>query len=219
VLLSVSDTGHGMDAEVQRQIFEPFFTTKGPGEGSGLGLSVVYGIVEQSGGHIAIYSEPGRGTTFKIYLPRALSEVQPAPPPASPRPTARGVETVLLVEDESTLRSLIAEVLSDAGYRVLEARHGAEAVHVAAGHPGSLHLVVTDVIMPGASGREVVAMVQAQRPNTRFLYISGHPRDVFEHGQAAPGPMLLQKPFTAEALLRRVRGVLDAVPERERELG
>jgi two-component system, cell cycle sensor histidine kinase and response regulator CckA len=216
VVLSVTDTGQGMDAETQRHVFEPFFTTKGPGEGTGLGLAVVYGIVEQSGGHVSVYSELGHGTTFKVYLPRAVGEVEPAAPPAREPAVARGQETVLLVEDETTLRSLIAEVLGSAGYQVLEARQGAEAVRIAESHDGPIHLLLTDVVMPGANGREVVRMVRARRPDTRFFYISGHPRDVFDQqGALGPGQVLLQKPFTADALLRVVRDVLDAVAESE----
>jgi two-component system, cell cycle sensor histidine kinase and response regulator CckA len=210
VVLTVSDTGHGMDAETRRHVFEPFFTTKGPGEGTGLGLAVVYGIVEQSGGHITVQSEPERGTSFQVYLPRAQGKV-PSDGPTPPRglPAARGAETILLVEDEATLRCLIAEVLAGAGYRVLEARQGAEAVRLSDSHPGPIDLLLTDVIMPGANGKQVVGMIQARRPGTRFLYISGHARDVFERAAPGEGPVLLQKPFTAETLLRMVRDVLD----------
>ena len=214
VMMAVTDNGQGMDAETQRHIFEPFFTTKGPGEGTGLGLAVVYGIVEQSGGHIGVYSEPGHGTTFKLYLPHALEEVETAPAlPSRSAASPQGTETILLVEDETTLRNLIAEVLGQAGYSVLEARHGGEAARLADFHEGPIHLLLTDVIMPGATGREVVDAVVARRPDTRFLYISGHPRDVFEHASQMGAHVFLQKPFTADTLLQAVREVLDGVTE------
>jgi two-component system, cell cycle sensor histidine kinase and response regulator CckA len=216
VMMAVTDNGQGMDAETQRHIFEPFFTTKGPGEGTGLGLAVVYGIVEQSGGHIGVYSEPGHGTTFKVYLPHAFEEVDldpPVPPARGAAAEPRGTETILLVEDETTLRNLIAEVLRQAGYSVLEARHGGEAARLADFHDGPIHLLLTDVIMPGATGREVVDTVVARRPGTRFLYISGHPRDVFEHASPMGAHVFLQKPFTADTLLQIVREVLDGVAE------
>jgi PAS domain S-box-containing protein len=210
VLLAVSDTGIGMDAETKARIFEPFFTTKEVGHGTGLGLSTVYGIVKQSGGYIWAYSEVGRGTTFKIYLPRVDAPVERVAPPPETRPPA-GTETILLAEDNEMVRPLAAALLRKFGYTVLEAENGARAVAVASDHQGPIHLLVSDVIMPGASGRELARRIAATRPETRVLYVSGYTDDaIVQHGMLEPGLHFLQKPFTPAALARKVREVLDA---------
>jgi len=210
VMLAVSDTGHGIDRQTQARIFEPFFTTKEPGKGTGLGLSTVYGIVKQSGGYIMVYSEPGRGSVFKVYLPRVEEEVE-APGregPAAPRPTAS--ETVLLAEDEGALRAIIREILEDGGYTVLEGATPDEALSVAHAHEGPIQLLLTDVVMPRMSGRELARQVAALRPDLKVLYMSGYTDEAVTHdGVLEPGAEFVQKPFTADALLRKVRRVLD----------
>ena len=211
VALVVRDTGIGMDADTQAHLFEPFFTTKGPGKGTGLGLATVYGIVKQSGGYIAVESEPGRGTGFTIYLPRierAAEAVTPGPAGAG---TPHGSETILLVEDEEGVRDLTREILETSGYRVLEARHGAEALRVGEQHPGPVHLLVSDVVMPQMDGRELADRLRALRPDLRVLFMSGYTADALGHHSALdPGTNLLPKPFSPDALARRVREVLDA---------
>jgi CheY-like chemotaxis protein len=210
-MLAVSDTGTGMDAETQARMFEPFFTTKPKGKGTGLGLATVYGIVKQSGGYIWVYSEPGQGTTFKIYLPRVDAAVEPAPPRPVATPSLAGSETVLLVEDEEQVRVLTRRLLQARGYRVLTTASGPEALRVAEQHVGPIHLLVTDVVMPGMSGREVGLLVAQLHPEVRALYLSGYPDESVVHqGVLAPGTPFLQKPFTGEALARKVREVLDA---------
>ncbi len=209
VMLAVSDTGCGMDAATQARIFEPFFTTKEPGKGTGLGLSTVYGIVKQSGGDVCVSSEPGKGTTFKVYLPRVRSAA------AGPRSLAatlpQGSETLLVVEDAAPVRALITRVLREAGYTVLEAESGDRALAVVADHAGPIHLLLTDVIMPGLSGRDLVARLRDRRPGTRALYISGYTGDaIIRQGLFEPGLDLLQKPFSAAALASAVRAALDA---------
>jgi len=210
VILAVSDTGVGMDAETRAHLFEPFFTTKGVGEGTGLGLATVYGIVKQSGGHITAYSEVGRGTTIKIYLPRvdAASEVRGAEP--EPVVLRRGSETVLLVEDDEAVRELTCEVLEMHGYTVLAVADAGEAPRVLEGASRPIHLLVTDVVMPRLSGRELTERLRSLRPGLRVLYISGYADTaVVHHGVLDPGTPFLQKPFTPDALLRSVRKVLD----------
>jgi signal transduction histidine kinase len=203
--LTVSDTGVGMDAETRAHAFEPFFTTKAVGEGTGLGLSTVYGIVRQSGGHIEVDSEPGRGTTFRIYLPRVEATAGAVGPDAGPAPVPRGSETILLVEDEAELRVLLREILEIQGYRVLVAREGREAGEVAGAHAGDVDLLITDVVMPGARGDEVArALVEAGLVRA-VLYMSGYP-----DAATLPGSAFLQKPFTAGELARKAREVLDA---------
>jgi PAS domain S-box-containing protein len=203
VLLTVSDTGVGMDAETQARIFEPFFTTKEMGKGTGLGLATVYGVVKQSGGFIWVYSELGHGTTFKIYLPRTAEAVS-ADRPVSPSGSLRGTETVLLVEDEEALRDFTATVLTQNGYTVLAAERPDRAIEIARQHPGSIHLMLTDVIMPGMNGRALAENMAAMRPEIRVVYMSGYTG--FTHpGLLDSNVILLQKPFTREALLHKVR--------------
>jgi PAS domain S-box-containing protein len=216
VMLAISDTGAGMDAETQSHIFEPFFTTKGP-KGTGLGLSTVYGIVKQSGGYIWVYSEVGRGTTFKIYLPRVASIGESAPlQPALPVETHTvepGTETILLVEDEANLRYLARQFLESQGYRVIEAADGAVAMQIAVAHEGVIHLLLTDVIMPGMNGRELAQRISEIRPNVKVLYMSGYTENVVGHGGTLEaGVRLLQKPFSLRNLKSIVREALDASP-------
>jgi two-component system cell cycle sensor histidine kinase/response regulator CckA len=210
VMLAVSDTGCGMDAETQSRIFEPFFTTKEKGKGTGLGLSTVYGIVKQSGGYIFAYSETGRGTTFKIYLPRVEESAPEVVPERRTRVGCRGSETVLLVEDEESVRELIAEALKAQGYNVLVAGNGQEALALAAPANCRIQLMITDVVMPGMSGRELATRLAESRPGTRVLYLSGYTEDaILHHGVLDPGTAFLQKPFSLDALACKVREVLD----------
>ena len=215
VTLSISDTGAGMDSETQSHIFEPFFTTKGP-RGTGLGLSTVYGIVKQSGGYIWVHSEPDKGTTFKIYLPRVAETTEnlaQAVAPADSVATEPGTETILLVEDETNLRYLARQFLEKLGYRVIEAADGAVAVQIAVAHEGMIHLLLTDVIMPGMNGRELAQRISEIRPNTKVLYMSGYTENVIgRNGTLDAGIRLLQKPFTLRDLKSRVREVLDSTP-------
>jgi len=215
VMLAISDTGLGMDSETQSHIFEPFFTTKGL-KGTGLGLSTVYGIVKQSGGYIWVYSEPGKGTTFKIYLPRVAERAEsPAQVASTAEPVATepGTETILLVEDETNLRYLARQFLEKQGYRVIEAADGAVAMQIAVAHEGVIHLLLTDVIMPGMNGRELAQRVSEIRPNTKVLYMSGYTENVIGHnGTLDAGVRLLQKPFTLSSLKSKVREVLDSTP-------
>jgi CheY-like chemotaxis protein len=212
VMLAVSDTGHGMDAQVLSHLFEPFFTTKEAGKGTGLGLATVHGIVRQSGGHVSVYSEKGRGTTFKVYLPRRDEEQEPAGALAATAPSAASAtETILLVEDEPSLRVMIGEILEAAGYRVLEGPSAEEALAAAGSHAGSIDLMLTDVILPRMSGRQVAEALRTSRPETRVLYMSGYTDDAIgHHGILDPGTHFLQKPFTSDSLLRKVREILDA---------
>jgi PAS domain S-box-containing protein len=216
VMVSISDTGGGMDAETQSHIFEPFFTTKGT-KGTGLGLSTVYGIVKQSGGYIWVYSELGRGTTFKIYLPRVPSIEEPAvhtvAAPVRFQKVEPGTETILLVEDEANLRYLARQYLEKQGYRVIEAADGAVAMQIAVAHEGIIHLLLTDVIMPGMNGRELAQRISEIRPNVKVLYMSGYTENVIgQDGTLDAGVRLLQKPFNLRDLKSKVREVLDATP-------
>jgi two-component system, cell cycle sensor histidine kinase and response regulator CckA len=209
VMLSVTDTGCGMEPEVQAKIFEPFFTTKPVGQGTGLGLSTVYGIVKQSGGFIWSYSEPGLGSTFKVYLPVLL--VAPAePPPSKPVAPRGGSETVLVVEDEDVVRSMACRGLREHGYTVLEARNGAEALALVEENPGSIHLVVSDVVMPEVGGRELAARLIGLDPTLPVLYMSGYTgEDVVQRGLMDADAPFQQKPFTPDGLARSVRELLD----------
>jgi CheY-like chemotaxis protein len=210
VMLAVSDTGCGMDAETKAHIFEPFFTTKELGKGTGLGLSIVYGVVKQSNGYILAYSEPGQGTTFKIYLPRVEESPDTMASRAPKLLLVGGTETILLVEDESSLRSIARAFLEGKGYTILEAQSGQEAVEIARQHRGQIHLLLTDVIMPGMSGRELAEALAGSRAGIKLLYMSGYTDElVKQHGILNPGLQLLEKPFTRESLLSRVRAVLD----------
>jgi CheY-like chemotaxis protein len=209
VLLAVSDTGSGMDEAVRERIFEPFFTTKQEGKGTGLGLSTVYGIVRQNGGFIHVESEPDRGSTFRLYFPRAASQAEAAPAPAPPGPAA-GNETVLVVEDEKQILAMIAEELASRGYRVLAAPSPAEAITMAEAHHGRVHLLVTDVIMPMMNGRELKTRLEELRPGIRTLFMSGYTADVIAHrGILDEGIDFLAKPFRIADLTARVREILD----------
>ncbi|HET8579659.1 MAG TPA: response regulator [Nitrospiraceae bacterium] len=210
VKLVVRDTGCGMDAATQAHIFEPFFTTKEEGKGTGLGLSTVYGIVKQSGGGIHVQSAPGQGTAFTIYLPRIDEVTTSGEARRIPDRPPHGTETVLLVEDEQGVRTLVRDGLRRYGYTVLEARTGVEAFLISNQHPGSIHLLVTDVVMPGMSGREVAHQLMALFPNMKVLYISGYLDDAGLRSDADRArTSFLQKPFTPEALARKVRDMLD----------
>jgi CheY-like chemotaxis protein len=209
VLLTVTDTGIGMDPVTQHHLFEPFFTTKEPGKGTGLGLATVYGIVKQSGGFIFVDSAPGAGTRFRIYLPQVEGEsAQPAAVPvALNNQTGRG--TILLVEDDESVRRLGRRILEGAGYRILEAADGAEALAVAEAWQGDFDLVITDVIMPAMSGQVLSAQLRDRSPNLRILYVSGYTDDaILQHGQLLPNTGFLQKPFTPSSLIQRVQHAL-----------
>jgi two-component system, cell cycle sensor histidine kinase and response regulator CckA len=210
VLLTVSDNGVGMDATTRARVFEPFFTTKEKGKGTGLGLSMVYGVVKQSGGYIEVLSEPGAGATFTIYLPKVEVAVDPQKLPAELPASMLGTETLLLVEDESSLRKLSRHLLELCGYEVLEAENGTEALKVSQEHRGIIHLLLTDVVMPGMSGRVLADQLVKRRPETRVVYMSGYTgQTVGEHGVLAAGSFFLPKPFTRQALAHKIREALD----------
>ena len=209
VLLAVSDTGTGMDAETQSHIFEPFFTTKAQGKGTGLGLATVYGVVKQSGGFIWVYSELGRGTTFKIYLPRVDQPVDRLIPSPSRSEAPRGTETILLTEDERDVREVAREFLESGGYTVIEARDGADALGLAETHRGAIDLLITDMVMPRMTGQELAARLKEKQPELRMLYMSGYSeRATAESMQHDPSVRLLAKPFSRSALLRVVHELL-----------
>lgn len=210
VMLAVSDTGIGMDSVTQAHLFEPFFTTKEKGKGTGLGLATVYGIVKQSGGYIWVYSEAGKGATFKVYLPRVMAEPQSAAAKAEVKPTKRGFETILLVEDEKGVRDLAREYLAEAGYEVLEAQNADEALRIVRTRAEDIDLLLTDVVMAGISGRQLAEQMQQLRPGIRVLYMSGYTDEaIVHHGILGRGMVLLQKPFTLNSLAIKVREILD----------
>jgi PAS domain S-box-containing protein len=211
VLITVSDTGVGMDAQTQTRIFEPYFTTKPPGKGTGLGLATVYGIVRQSGGYIWVHSAPGMGTIFRIYLPRIAGAAEPlALRPRLVIPKG-GRQTVLLVDDDQQVRRFAERVLSKSGFTVLEAESGDEAQRVASLHRGPIHLLLTDVVLPGTSGREIAQRICGNRGETQLLYMSGYAGDtIVERGVLEAGICFLQKPFTPDRLLEKVREMLGA---------
>jgi PAS domain S-box-containing protein len=209
VVLSVSDTGCGMDAKTKARMFEPFFTTKGVGKGTGLGLATIFGIVKQSGGHVTVYSEPGHGSTFKVYLPRVESQVGETEKPPQSAP-ARGTETVLVVEDEDGVRNLAGRILRSQGYTVLEARNGSEALLTFQDHQQEIELVLTDVVMPEMGGRHLHERLLTTRPDLAVLFMSGYTDDaVVRHGVLESEKNFIQKPFTCAALASAVRRVLD----------
>jgi two-component system cell cycle sensor histidine kinase/response regulator CckA len=212
VMISVSDTGEGMDRDTQARIFEPFFTTKEKGKGTGLGLSTVYGIIKQSGGYVFVQSEIGRGTVFTIYFPRTDEPSEAAGATPISLAAAGGSETVLLVEDEDSVRQLVRETLESRGYRVLEAANGNAALALAASHADSIHLLITDVVMPGLSGHELVQQLHPTRPGLKVLYLSGYAQDAFTPGTSEAQKSFLQKPFTLQSLTRKVREILGPGP-------
>jgi two-component system, cell cycle sensor histidine kinase and response regulator CckA len=210
VMLAITDTGIGMSAELRTRVFEPFFSTKDVGQGTGLGLSTCYGIIKQSGGHISVYSEVARGTTFKIYLPCFESRAAIVVPPPAPSDLPRGTETILLVEDDPALREMAAVLLRRLGYRVLAAANGVEALSLKHQHAGHLDLLFTDVVMPHMSGKELADRIKALSPHSRILFTSAYAENaIVNHGVLIKGVALLQKPFTPSALAHKVRQVLN----------
>jgi PAS domain S-box-containing protein len=210
VMLAVSDTGVGLDEATQARIFEPFFTTKAVGKGTGLGLSTVFGIAQQSGGSVWVYSEPGKGATFKVYFPRVDASPEVASQPLA-QMTLTGTETILLVEDQDQVRTVAESILKRFGYQVVAAANGEQALVLGGRHGGVIHLLLTDVVMPQMSGAELAKRMAETRPNTKVLFMSGYTDDsVIRHGVLESGMAFLQKPFTPESLARKVREALDA---------
>jgi len=211
VMLAVSDVGTGMTPEIQSHIFEPFFTTKARGKGTGLGLATVYGIVKQSGGYVWVYSEPGKGTAFKIYLPRVAEALEEAKKSRGAVRAPGGAETILLVEDNEAVRRLVRSVLESRGYAPIEAGSGEEALSLAASLSEPIHILLTDVVMPRMSGPELATRMALVHPESKVIYMSGYTdSSVFRHGVLTPGTHFLQKPFIPETLARKIRDVLDA---------
>jgi CheY-like chemotaxis protein len=210
VMLSVTDTGCGMDEELQSHIFEPFFSTKERSKGTGLGLSTVFGIIKQSKGGISVSSKPGAGTTFRIYLPRVGDAPAETEPERRPAPSLAGTETVLLVEDETSIRKAVREALQRSGYRILEAHTPGEALLISEQHTGFIHLMLTDVVMPRMSGPDLVERLEPWHPEMKVLYMSGHSeKGILEQEILPPGAAFLRKPFAIQGLLEHVRQVLD----------
>jgi len=208
-VLSVSDNGCGMDAETKSHLFEPFFTTKQQGKGTGLGLATVFGIVKQSSGFIFVHSKPGQGSTFKIYLPCLQQAAEPTQN-ETVEISVRGTETVLLVEDEEGVRTSATEYLKENGYNVLVASRGTEALELVEGYEGPIHLLVTDLVMPKISGRELAELIKASRREIKVVFISGYSNNLLSHEQILdPGHILLQKPFRLAALGSCIREVLN----------
>jgi two-component system cell cycle sensor histidine kinase/response regulator CckA len=208
-VLSVSDTGHGMDAATRARVFEPFFTTKPVGQGTGLGLATVFGIVRQSGGSVHVETAPGQGSTFSVYLP-AVPRAAPPPESSSAEGAGRGSETVLIVEDEEMVRNFVCRYLEAQGYRCIEASNGRQALEVLERRGSEVDAIVTDVVMPLMGGRELTERVDALRPGTPFLFISAHTGDeIVRRGLMEPGTPFLQKPFTPQALAASIREILD----------
>ncbi len=213
VMLAVTDTGTGMSPDTQARIFEPFFTTKEMGKGTGLGLATVYGIVKQSNGYIWVYSEPGRGTAFKVYLPRVDEFAATAPAPPAPHQVRAAVETILVVEDEDAVRALACEFLTSRGYKVLQAGNGSQAMEISRKHAGKIDLLMTDVVMPGMSGRELAERLTPERPDMRVLYVSGYTDEAIDHhGILDPNTLFLQKPFSRETLSRKLSEIFEVSP-------
>jgi two-component system cell cycle sensor histidine kinase/response regulator CckA len=214
IMLAVSDTGTGMDQETLSHIYEPFYTTKEAGKGTGLGLATVFGIVKQSGGHIWVYSELGRGTTFKIYLPPVVEKAERTEMSQIRAGLPRGSETILLVEDADSVRKLLRNFLSKGGYTILTANNGVEALKLCAQYTGPLHLLVTDMVMPGGlNGRELAEQVSSLHPEAKVLYISGYTdTTIIHHGMLDQNMAFLQKPFTPNSLIGKIREILDAAP-------
>jgi CheY-like chemotaxis protein len=210
VMIAVTDTGMGMDEQTRANIFEPFFTTKEKGKGTGLGLSTVYGIIKQSGGYIWVYSEPGKGTTFKIYLPKVAEEVEDIEMRKSPPETLKGKETILLVEDDQGVRDVSEVILKQFGYQVLKAGNGEEALEIIKDNGENIQLMITDLVMPGMSGKELTDRLNGLGNGFKVLYLSGYTDEaILHHGILDKGIDFLAKPFGTEELLRKVREVLD----------
>ena len=211
VMLAVSDTGMGMDAGTVARIFEPFFTTKKLGKGTGLGLSTVYGIVKQSAGNVWVYSELGRGSTFKVYLPRVQEPAENAGPAVAAPKAVQGTETVLLVEDEEAVRSLVRLALESNGYNVVEAKDAEHGIALLEEFREPVHLLLTDVVMPKMSGKDLAGRLASLRPETKVLYMSGYTDTaIVHHGVLEASASFIQKPFAPKALVEKVRDVLDA---------
>jgi CheY-like chemotaxis protein len=216
VMLSVTDTGHGMDEETKSHIFEPFFTTKELGKGTGLGLATVYGVVKQSGGYVWVESAPGKGATFEIYLPPAAGTEAAADAEVVPPAIPRGTGTILVVEDDDGVRELASKFLRAYGYSVLEARDGLEALQILQHHPGIIHLVVSDLVMPRMGGLELGVRLKAQHPQTKLLFVTGYAEYAGNgHGRDSSDAVILQKPFSSHSLVGKVREILEENPLKE----